>query len=196
MSRCCCASAFGLLLGLLCVQLFDLTGMTRAVVLLGSAAPIGFSAVVVASRESLNRDLAASAASISVLLGLVYVPLALWLLPPLATAAVPGRVRCLPSGRCGRRSVAGPSTAGARCGRWRGVAWRRTGSRRQPRRCSPPARRGSGARTRCPRLTLPPRMSDGEHVRGGRRRPGSRALSIVSAVPSSDTPANRPRVRE
>jgi predicted permease len=51
------------------------------VVLLGSAAPIGFSAVVIANREQLNRELAASAASISVLLALAYVPLALWLLP-------------------------------------------------------------------------------------------------------------------
>jgi predicted permease len=54
----------GLALGMLCVWLFDLQGLTRAVVLLGSAAPIGF-----------------SAASISVLLALAYVPLALWLLP-------------------------------------------------------------------------------------------------------------------
>jgi malate permease and related proteins len=74
--------ALGLLLGLLCVKLFGLTGMTRSVVLLGSAAPIGFSAVVLASRENLNRDLAASAASVSVLLGLFYVPVALWLLQP------------------------------------------------------------------------------------------------------------------
>jgi malate permease and related proteins len=71
----------GLLLGSLCVWLFDLQGLTRSVVLLGSAAPIGFSAVVIASRESLDRELAASAASISVLLALAYVPLALWLLP-------------------------------------------------------------------------------------------------------------------
>lgn len=74
--------ALGLLVGFFCVWLFGLTGMTRSVVLLGSAAPIGFSAVVLASRENLNRDLAASAASVSVLLGLVYVPLALWLLHP------------------------------------------------------------------------------------------------------------------
>lgn len=71
----------GLVLGFLCVWLFDLQGLTRSVVLLGSAAPIGFSAVVIASRESLDRELAASAASISVLLALAYVPLALWLLP-------------------------------------------------------------------------------------------------------------------
>jgi len=73
--------ALGLLLGFGCVWLFDLEGLTRAVVLLGSAAPIGFSAVVIANRENLNREVAASAASISVLLALVYVPLALWLLP-------------------------------------------------------------------------------------------------------------------
>jgi predicted permease len=71
----------GLALGFFCVWLFGLEGLTRSVVLLGSAAPIGFSAVVIANREQLNRDLAASAASISVLLALVYVPLALWLLP-------------------------------------------------------------------------------------------------------------------
>ena len=73
--------ALGLLLGAGCVWLFDLQGLTRAVVLLGSAAPIGFSAVVIANRENLDRELAASAASISVLLALAYVPLALWLLP-------------------------------------------------------------------------------------------------------------------
>ncbi len=71
----------GLALGYLCVEIFGLTGLTRSVVLLGSAAPIGFSAVVIANREHLNRELAASAASISVLLALVYAPLALWLLP-------------------------------------------------------------------------------------------------------------------
>lgn len=71
----------GLLLGFCCVWLFDLEGLMRSVVLLGSAAPIGFSAVVIANREHLHRELAASAASISVLLALAYVPLALWLLP-------------------------------------------------------------------------------------------------------------------
>jgi predicted permease len=71
----------GLLLGWLCTLAFGLTGLTRSVVLLGAAAPIGFNAVVLSHVEKLNRDLAASAASISVVIGLVYVPLALWLLP-------------------------------------------------------------------------------------------------------------------
>ena len=72
----------GLLLAALFVEIFGLTGMTRAVVLIASAAPIGFSVMVIANRESLDRELAASAASLSALLALVYVPLALWLLHP------------------------------------------------------------------------------------------------------------------
>ncbi len=71
----------GLLVGYLCVLAFGLEGLTASVVLLGAAAPIGFNAVVLSDMEKLNRELSASAASISVLLGLVYVPLALWLLP-------------------------------------------------------------------------------------------------------------------
>jgi predicted permease len=73
--------ALGLVLGLVLAWIFGLEGLTRAVLVLGAAAPIGFSAVVFADREKLHRELAASAASISVLLALVYVPLALWLLP-------------------------------------------------------------------------------------------------------------------
>jgi hypothetical protein len=71
----------GLALGWTCAQAFGLTGLTRSVVLLGAAAPIGFNAVVLSDMEKLNRELAASAASISVLAGLFYAPLALWLLP-------------------------------------------------------------------------------------------------------------------
>jgi len=71
----------GLGVGWLCTMAFGLTGLTRSVVLLGAAAPIGFNAVVLSHVEKLNRELAASAASISVVIGLVYVPLALWLLP-------------------------------------------------------------------------------------------------------------------
>jgi predicted permease len=71
----------GLGLGWICVTAFGLTGITRSVVLLGAAAPIGFNAVVLSDMEKLNRELAASAASVSVVIGLVYAPLALWLLP-------------------------------------------------------------------------------------------------------------------
>lgn len=75
-------TVLGFALGWLLAELFGLEGMVRAALLVGAAGPIGFSSVVLASREGLNRDLSASAASISVLLGFVYVPLGLWLLAP------------------------------------------------------------------------------------------------------------------
>ena len=74
--------ALGFALALLFVTVFDITGMTRAVIVLASAAPIGFSVMVIANREHLDRELAASAASLSALFALVYVPLGLWLLNP------------------------------------------------------------------------------------------------------------------
>jgi predicted permease len=70
----------GIAAGWLAVAVLDLQGLPRAVVLLGSAAPIGFNVVLVAEREGLDREFAASAASLSVALGLVYVPVGLWLL--------------------------------------------------------------------------------------------------------------------
>ena len=71
----------GLALALAAIALFGIHDpVTRKVLLLGCAAPIGFNVVVIANREHLDRELAASAASLSVLCGLVYVPLALWLL--------------------------------------------------------------------------------------------------------------------
>jgi predicted permease len=70
----------GLGVGITCVALLELNALTRAVLLVGSAAPIGFTVVVLTQREALDTELAASATSLSVLLGLLYIPLALlWL---------------------------------------------------------------------------------------------------------------------
>jgi predicted permease len=72
----------GLVLGAVCVALFRLDGLMRAVVLLGVLAPIGFNTLVYAAREALDREFAASLASLSVLLALAYLPPVLWLLAP------------------------------------------------------------------------------------------------------------------
>ena len=100
----------GLALGFACVWLFDLQGLTRSVVLLGSAAPIGFSAVVIASRESLDRELAASAASISVLLAL-----ALCAAGAVAAAALAGATSGLPWERSAPARAREPEVAPHRC---------------------------------------------------------------------------------
>ena len=50
------------------------TGTAAAIALIGAAAPIGFTAVVLSAREGLDLDLAASAAAISVFLGIAVDP--------------------------------------------------------------------------------------------------------------------------
>lgn len=70
----------GAVLGFAWVALFDLEGLERAVVLVGTLAPVGFNTLVFAARENLDRSLAASAVSASLLLALVYLPLLMALL--------------------------------------------------------------------------------------------------------------------
>lgn len=70
-------SGFGALVGLVLGWLFGLTGTAAAIAIVGGAAPIGFTAVVLSSREGLDLDLAATAAAISVFLGSLWIPLAM-----------------------------------------------------------------------------------------------------------------------
>ena len=74
-------SLFGLAVGVVLVWLFGLTGSAAAIALIGAAAPIGFTAVVLSAREGLDLDLAASAAAISVFLGSMWIPLAMLFVP-------------------------------------------------------------------------------------------------------------------
>lgn len=71
---------FGLLFGFLWVEVFDLQGLARAVVLFSAAAPIGFNTLVFASQHHLNKEFAASIASVSLIMGIFYLPLMLYLL--------------------------------------------------------------------------------------------------------------------
>lgn len=65
----------GLALGWLWARLFGLTGLDRAVVVLGAAAPVGFNTLIFASIEGLDRELAAALVSLSVLAGMLFLPL-------------------------------------------------------------------------------------------------------------------------
>ena len=70
-------SGFGALMGLTLGYVFGLQGSAGAIAIVGGAAPIGFTAVVLSSREGLDLDLAATAAAISVFLGSLWIPLAM-----------------------------------------------------------------------------------------------------------------------
>jgi predicted permease len=74
-------SGFGLLVGVALMLAFGFSGTTAAITLIGAAAPIGFTAVVLSAREGLDLDLAASAAAISVFLGSLWIPLVMLFVP-------------------------------------------------------------------------------------------------------------------
>jgi len=74
-------TVFGGIVGFALAHLFGLRGTGAAIALIGGAAPIGFTAVVLSAREGLDLDLAASAAAISVFLGTVWIPLAMMFIP-------------------------------------------------------------------------------------------------------------------
>ncbi|MEJ0088083.1 MAG: hypothetical protein WDO72_20640 [Pseudomonadota bacterium] len=70
-------TGFGALVGLTLVWLFGLEGSAAQIAVIGAAAPIGFTAVVLSAREGLDLDLATGAAAISVFLGSIWIPLVL-----------------------------------------------------------------------------------------------------------------------
>ena len=71
----------GLLLGSLCVVLFDLHGLVKVVVLILSSAPAGMMTLTYSTMENLDKDFAASVVSYSTLIGLFLVPLFIILIP-------------------------------------------------------------------------------------------------------------------
>jgi predicted permease len=68
----------GFCLGILAVWLFDLTGLARAVVLIGSVMPSAVFNFVLGERYNLYPELIATAVVISTLVSIGTTPLALW----------------------------------------------------------------------------------------------------------------------
>lgn len=69
----------GLGLGLLFAYLFNLEGLSKVIVLIGSSAPIGYNTLTFSSMEKLDKEFAASIISYSVLIGLFLIPLIMYL---------------------------------------------------------------------------------------------------------------------
>jgi predicted permease len=70
----------GLLVGILLASALGLEGTTYAVIVLCCAGPIGFNALTYSSLAKLDAELSASAVSISILAGLIYIPALIYLL--------------------------------------------------------------------------------------------------------------------
>lgn len=70
----------GLAAGLAVSSLLGLEGIARDIVVLGCATPVGYNTLTFTSLENLDREFAAGLVSISVLTGMIYVPLLIFLL--------------------------------------------------------------------------------------------------------------------
>ncbi|PKM82743.1 MAG: AEC family transporter [Firmicutes bacterium HGW-Firmicutes-14] len=71
---------FGLLLGIGFVNIFGIEGLSRSVVLISSAAPVGFNTLMFATLEDLDKEFAASIVSFSILIGIVLTTIMLFFL--------------------------------------------------------------------------------------------------------------------
>ncbi len=68
----------GLLLGWSLATIFGLEGISRSVVIVSSATPIGFNTLIFANLENMDREFAATIVSISILIALFYIPLMIY----------------------------------------------------------------------------------------------------------------------
>ncbi len=68
----------GLGLGLLLAMIFGLEGITRTVVIVTSATPVGFNTLIFANLENMDKEFAATMVSISILIALFYLPFLIW----------------------------------------------------------------------------------------------------------------------
>ena len=69
----------GLIIGLFIAKSLGFQGTTFAVVALCSAAPVGFNALTFSSLAKLNTEFAASVLSISILIGVIYIPVLMYI---------------------------------------------------------------------------------------------------------------------
>ena len=70
----------GFLAGLTIVDIFNLQGLERTITLVGTSAPVGFNTLTFSSLENLDKELAASLLSFSIIIGVFSVPLLLYYL--------------------------------------------------------------------------------------------------------------------
>ena len=70
----------GLGLGFLFVAHFDIEGLNRSIILVGSAAPIGYNTLTYSSIEKMDQEFAASLVSISIMVGIIFIPFLIFIL--------------------------------------------------------------------------------------------------------------------
>ena len=70
----------GLFVGFILINIFDLEGLSRVIVLIASASPICYNTLTFSSLEGLDKEFAANLISLSILIGFLLIPFLLFIL--------------------------------------------------------------------------------------------------------------------
>ncbi len=70
----------GLILGILMAAIFNLDGLNAITVIVGASAPVGYNTLTFSTMENLNKELAASIVSMSIIFSLIFIPLLILIL--------------------------------------------------------------------------------------------------------------------
>lgn len=70
----------GLIFGFILVKLFNFQGLNRSIVLIASAAPVGYNTLTFSSLENLDKEFAVSIVSCSILIGIILIPVLIFFL--------------------------------------------------------------------------------------------------------------------
>ncbi len=73
-------SGIGFVIGLLLCSLFNIEGLSRTIVLISSAAPVGFNSLTFATLEDMDKEFAASLVSVAMIIGLIVAPILIMIL--------------------------------------------------------------------------------------------------------------------
>ncbi len=73
----------GLGIGFVLATMLGLQGLTRTVIIVNSALPIGFNTLIFANLENMDKEFAATCVSISIFIALFYIPFLIYLFRPL-----------------------------------------------------------------------------------------------------------------
>ena len=73
-------SGIGFLLGLLFVSILGIQGLAKSIIIICASSPVGYNTLIFSSLENLDKEFAAEVVSISILLGIIYLPILMFLI--------------------------------------------------------------------------------------------------------------------
>ncbi len=73
-------NGFGLGVGIILSSIFHLEGLNRIIVLISSAAPVGYNTLIFSDMENLDTEFSATLVSASIIIGIFYIPFLIYLM--------------------------------------------------------------------------------------------------------------------